>query len=122
MQGSAGFQGIFAGSFSFTTPIIVTPEANLPNRANPVDPLVALQGMGQGMGMAQAGGAPDVNQLAEGVRNTLKTIMAAAVSVAETVPSTADRMKQVRQLAMESMLQVQNMAESGQGGDSGGGY
>lgn len=69
--------------------------------------------------MAQAGGPPSVDQMAEGVRNTLKSIMAMAVSAAESAPPIAEKMKAVRQGAMEAMLVVQNMAT---GGSEGGGY
>jgi|ERR1700738_757575 len=79
-------------------------------------PLASLMGDN---GMAQAGGAPNAQQQAEGVKDTLKGIMAAAVSVAASVPSLGDKMKEIRQSAMEGILVVQNMA-AGSGSDSGG--
>lgn len=96
----------------------MVPESQLRNTS--VDPLVALSSYGQSnQSLAEAGGVPTVDEIAEGVKGSLKTIMSLAVSVAESVPTLSEKMKLIRQTALESTLTVQSMAESG---SEGGGY
>lgn len=64
-------------------------------------------------------GAPTAEDLAHGVKETLKRMMADAVHIAETAPALADRMKQVRQLAMESVMVTQNMVDQDESGSGG---
>ena len=69
--------------------------------------------------MAAAGGPPTVDDQAQGILSNLRAIMAMAVSIASSVEPVADKMKDIRQSAMEAMLVVQNMAQSGNGSGTG---
>ena len=94
----------------------MTPESQIPVRDTPPDMLAALTNMQSGQSLAEAGGPPSAEEQAKGILDSLKQIMALAVSIATSAPPVADKMKAVRQSAMEASLVVQNMAQSGNGG------
>ncbi len=58
------------------------------------------------MGMAGQSG-PTAEDQSAGIVDQLKQMMAGAISIAEGAPQTAPLMDQIRQLAMEAAMQVQ---------------
>lgn len=87
----------------------MTPDNALPNRTTPADPLAGLQALAPQQQMAE----PDANQMAQGVLDTLRNVLATSAAVARDVPPLADKMRSIRQAAMEAMLQMQTMTAQG---------
>lgn len=87
----------------------MTPANNLPQRDSPPDPLVGLRTLAPQQSMAE----PNAEQQAEGILDGFRQMMAFTATTATNVPTLAEKMRNIRQLAMEAMMQVQSMAEQG---------
>lgn len=94
----------------------MTPESAFPERNPEPDPLAGLRALQPQESLAE----PNAQSQAEGILDGFRQLMAFTTTTASSVPPLAEKMRNIRQLAMEAMMQVQSMTE--QDGGQGGAY